>query len=37
MQDDTPISQAIREMSRSVSGQPAVPEKVKKKGFRLFR
>ena len=37
MQEDSPISQAIREMSRSVSGQPAVPEKVKKKGFRLFR
>ncbi len=37
MEDDSPISQAIREMSRSVSGQPAVPEKVKKKGFRIFR
>ena len=37
MEDDSPISQAIREMSRSVSGQPAVPEKIKKKGFKLFR
>jgi hypothetical protein len=37
MEDDSPISQAIREMTRSVSGQPGIPEKVKKKGFRLFR
>ncbi len=37
MEDDSPISQATREMSRSVSGLPAVPDKVKKKGFRLFR
>ena len=37
MEDDSPISRAIREMSRSVSGQPAVPEKVKKKGFSFFR
>jgi Flp pilus assembly CpaE family ATPase len=37
MEDDSPISQAIREMSRSVSGQPAVPDKKKKRGFRLFR
>jgi pilus assembly protein CpaE len=37
MEDDSPISRAIREMTRSVSGQPAVPEKVKKKGFSFFR
>jgi pilus assembly protein CpaE len=37
MEDDSPISRAIREMSRSVSGQPAIPEKVKKKGFSFFR
>jgi hypothetical protein len=37
MQDDSLISRAIREMSRSVSGQPAAPEKEKKKGFSLFR
>ena len=37
MQDDSPISRAIREMTRSVSGQPAVPEKEKKKGFSFFR
>jgi pilus assembly protein CpaE len=37
MEDDIPISRSIREMSRSVSGQPAVPEKEKKKGFSLFR
>ena len=35
MQDDSEISQAIRQMTRSISGQPATPEK--KKGFRLFR
>ena len=37
MQEDSPISRAIREMTRSVSGQPAVPEKEKKKGFSFFR
>jgi pilus assembly protein CpaE len=37
MEEDSPISQEIREMSRSVSGQPAVPDKKKKRGYRLFR
>jgi pilus assembly protein CpaE len=37
MQEDSLISRAIREMSRSISGQPAAPEKEKKKGFSLFR
>ena len=35
MQGDSHISRAIREMTRSVCGQPAVPEK--KKGFSFFR
>jgi len=35
MQDDSEISQAIRLMVRSISGQPAAQEK--KKGFRFFR
>jgi pilus assembly protein CpaE len=35
MQDESEIAQAIREMTRSMSGQP--PPRVKKKGFRLFR
>ena len=35
MQDDSEISQAIRQMTQSVTGQPAVARK--KKGFRLFR
>jgi len=35
MQDDSEISQAIRQMTRSISGQPTAP--VKKKGFSFFR
>jgi pilus assembly protein CpaE len=35
MEDDSEISRAIRQMTRSVSGQPAIPEK--KKGFSFFR
>ena len=35
MEDDSEISRAIRQMARSVSGQPAIPEK--KKGFSFFR
>jgi len=35
MQDDSEISQAIRQMVGSISGQPTVQEK--KKGFRFFR
>jgi pilus assembly protein CpaE len=35
MQDDSEISQAIREMTRSVTGQAAIPEK--KKRFSFFR
>lgn len=35
MQDDSEISQAIRQMVGSISGQPAVQQK--KKGFRFFR
>jgi pilus assembly protein CpaE len=35
MQDDSEISQAIRQMVSSISGQPVVQEK--KKGFRFFR
>jgi pilus assembly protein CpaE len=34
-QEDTEISRSIRQMTRSITGQPAVPEK--KKGFSLFR
>jgi pilus assembly protein CpaE len=34
-EEDTEISRAIRQMTRSVTGQPAVPEK--KRGFSLFR
>ena len=34
-QDDSEISRAIRQMTRSITGLPAVPEK--KKGFSLFR
>jgi pilus assembly protein CpaE len=33
--DESPISHAIKQMTRSVCGQPALPEK--KKGFSLFR
>jgi pilus assembly protein CpaE len=33
-EDDSPISQAIRQMTRSICGQPAIPEKKKK--FSLF-
>jgi pilus assembly protein CpaE len=35
IEDDSEISRAIRQMTRAVSGQPAVPEK--KKGFSFFR
>jgi pilus assembly protein CpaE len=35
MQDDSEISQAIRQMTRSISGQPTAP--VKKKVFSFFR
>jgi pilus assembly protein CpaE len=35
MEDDSEISRAIRQMTRAVSGQPAIPEK--KKGFGFFR
>ncbi|MGA2351656.1 MAG: AAA family ATPase [Terracidiphilus sp.] len=35
MHDDSQIARAIRQMTRSVSGQPALPEK--KRGFSLFR
>jgi pilus assembly protein CpaE len=35
MEGDSQISRAIQEMSRSVCGQPAIPEK--KKGFSFFR
>ncbi len=35
MQDDSEISRAIRELTGSMTGQPALP--AKKKGFRLFR
>ncbi len=35
MQDDSEISQAIREMVRSISGQPAV--EAKRKAFSFFR
>jgi pilus assembly protein CpaE len=35
MQDDSEIARAIRQMTRSISGQPATPEK--KKGFSFFR
>jgi len=34
-QEDTEIARAIRQMTRSVTGQPPVPEK--KRGFSLFR
>jgi pilus assembly protein CpaE len=34
-EEDTEIARAIRQMTRSITGQPAVPEK--KKGFSLFR
>ncbi len=34
-EDDSEISRSIRQMTRSITGQPAVPEK--KKGFSLFR
>ena len=34
-EEDTEISRAIRQMTRSITGQPAVPEK--KRGFSLFR
>jgi len=34
-EEDSPISRAIRQMTRSVCGQPAVPEK--KKSFSFFR
>jgi pilus assembly protein CpaE len=35
VEDDSEISRAIRQMTRAVSGQPAIPEK--KKGFSFFR
>jgi pilus assembly protein CpaE len=35
MDDDSEISRAIRQMTRAVCGQPAIPEK--KKGFSFFR
>ncbi len=35
MRDDSEISQAIRQMTRSISGKPALPDK--KKGFSFFR
>jgi len=34
-EEDTEISRAIRQMTRSITGQPPVPEK--KRGFSLFR
>jgi pilus assembly protein CpaE len=34
-EEDTEIARAIRQMTRSITGQPAVPEK--KRGFSLFR
>ena len=34
-QEDTEIARAIRQMTRSITGQPAIPEK--KRGFSLFR
>jgi hypothetical protein len=34
-EEDTEISRSIRQMTRSITGQPAVPEK--KRGFSLFR
>ena len=34
-EEDTEIARSIRQMTRSITGQPAVPEK--KKGFSLFR
>jgi hypothetical protein len=34
-EDDTEISRAIRKMTRSITGEPAVPEK--KKSFSFFR
>jgi len=34
-EDDSEIARSIRQMTRSITGQPAVPEK--KKGFSLFR
>lgn len=34
-EEDTEISRAIRQMTRSITGQPAIPEK--KRGFSLFR
>jgi pilus assembly protein CpaE len=34
-EEDTEIARAVRQMSRAVSGQPALPEK--KKGFSFFR
>ncbi len=34
-EEDTEIARAIRQMTRSITGQPTVPEK--KKGFSLFR
>ncbi|HMD75938.1 MAG TPA: transposase [Terracidiphilus sp.] len=37
MDDDSEISRAIRQMTRGVCGQPAIPEKEKKKGFSFFR
>jgi pilus assembly protein CpaE len=36
-QEDSQISRAIREMSRSICGQPTQPEKEKKRGFSFFR
>ena len=38
MEEDSPISRAIKEMTRSVSGQPAVPDKKEKRSiFNFFR
>lgn len=37
MENDSEISRAIQRMTRSVSGQPAIPEKEKRKGFKFFR
>ena len=34
-EEDTEIARAVRQMTRAVSGQPALPEK--KKGFSFFR
>ena len=34
-EEDTEIARAIRQMTRSITGQPALPEK--KRGFSLFR